>query len=247
MGMNRRTRWIWIAGVLMAAMLGGCKAKPAPSVGFADPTDLKKDPNIPFDKFWRKPAVDWNSYNKIYFADVNTSYMLKMTDWQQGDRKGDIEKDVQKLAVYTRNSLMKAFREDKMHRFEVIDTPTHDPHTLVLEMALIEVVPSKVLLNILGYAPFYVGTAITVVRTIGNDESTAAFESRTRDAATGEILFLAADREAQQYAPIDLRGLTWYSDAEGIIDEWSKQFVQIADTKPGVKIKDAPTFRLLPW
>jgi len=245
--MNRTTGWAWAGVILTAALLFGCKASPAPSVGFADPKELKHDPLIPFDKFWYKPDVDWNSYDKIYVADINTSYMLKMTDWQKGERKGDIEKDVHTLAVYTRNSIMKAFREDPNHRFIVIDSPTNDPHALVFEMALIEVVPSKVLLNVLGYAPFYVGTAITLVRTMANDESTAAFESRTRDAATGEIVMLAADREAQQYAPIDLRGLTWYSDAEGIIDDWSKQFVKIAERKPGEKIKGTSTFRLLPW
>jgi hypothetical protein len=245
--MNQKTQRTWAAIVLTAGLLAGCKASPAPSVGFADPKVMKHDPTIPFDKFWRKPDVDWKYYDKIYVADINTSYMLKMTDWQKGERKDDIEKDVRTLATYARNSIIKAFRDDPQHRFQVIDAPTHDPHALVLEVALIEVVPSKVLLNTLGYAPFFIGTGITVVRTITNDKSSAAFEARTRDDATGNIVVLAADREAEQYAPVDLRGLTWYSDAEGIIDEWSKQFVQIANSKPGEKVAGAPQFRLLPW
>jgi hypothetical protein len=246
--MIRSTRWTGAAGLLISTMLIGCRAAPAPSVGFADPTILKtSDPTVPFDRFWHKPGVEWKNYNKIYIADVNTSYMLKMTKWQEGERKEDIEKDVKMLATYTRNSLVKAFREDPNHRFQVVDSPTTDPHALVFEMALIEVVPSKVLLNVLGYAPFYVGTAISVVRGAAKDKSSAAFESRTRDAATGEILILAADRESEQYAPVDLRGLTWYSDIDGIIDEWSKQFVHVANQKPGEKIKASDTFRLLPW
>jgi hypothetical protein len=117
----------------------------------------------------------------------------------------------------------------------------------VYEVALIEVVPSKVLLNALEYAPFFVGTGITVLRDIGNDKSTAAFEGRTRDAATGEIVMLAADREAEQFAPVDIRALTWYSDAEGIIDGWSTQFVEILNAKPGETVAGTATFRLLPW
>jgi hypothetical protein len=246
--MSRMTLRAWVTMALMAAMLVGCKAAPAPSVGFADPSVLKKnDPAIPFDRYWHKPDVNWKSYDKIYVAEVNVSYMLKMTVWQKGERQEDVEKDVRQLALYSQNSIIKAYREDPKHRFQVIDSPTHDPHALVFEMALVEVVPSKVLLNVLGYAPFYVGTAITVVRGVANDKSSAAFESRTRDAATGEILALAADREAEQYAPIDLRGLTWYSDIDGIIDEWSQQFVRIANQKPGEKIKGTATFRLLPW
>jgi len=244
---GQRTQRACIIGMLMAATLFGCKAAPAPSVGFADPANMKNDPTVPFDRFWHKPGVDWNRYNKLYVADVNTSYMLKMTTWQKGERQGDIEKDVHTLAGYTRASIMKAFQQDPNHRFQVLDKPTHDPHALVLEVALIEVVPSKVLLNALGYAPFFIGTGISVVRTIANDKSSAAFEARTRDAATGQIVLLAADREAEQFAPVDLRGLTWYSDAQGIIDDWSKQFVRVANRKPGEKIEGSAHFRLLPW
>jgi hypothetical protein len=245
--MSLRTQWTWVAGALMAVMLIGCKAAPAPSAGFADPLHMKNDPDVPFNRFWRKPGVDWKSYDKIYVADVNTSYMLKMTAWQKGEQWQDIEKDVRKVAVYERGSIEQAFRDDPNHRFQVIDSPTHDPHTLVLEVALIELVPSKVILNLLQFAPFYVGTGISAVRTAANDKSTAAFEARERDAASGEVLMLAADREAEQFAIIDFRGLTWYSDVEGIMDDWSKQFVLIADTKTGEKIEGVSTFRLLPW
>ena len=233
--------------LVAAAQLAGCKATPAPSVGFADPTLMKHDPAIPFDRFWRKPDVDWKKYNKVYVADVNTSYMLQLTDWQKGERKADIEEDVQVLRVFTHDSIAKAYREDPNHRFKVLDAPTHDPDALVFEMALIELVPSKVVLNTLGYAPFFIGTGITVVRAAASDQSTVAFEARVRDAASGEIVILAADREAQQVAPVNLRGLTWYSDAQGLIDAWSKQFVQVSEQKPGETIKGTPTFRLLPW
>jgi hypothetical protein len=233
--------------LLMAALLVGCKAAPAADVGFADPKFLKHDPSIPFDKFWRDPSVDWKQYDKIYVAPVNTDYMLKTTAWQQGQPKAQIEADSRKLADHAHDSIVKAFRDDPNHRFAVVDDAVHDPHTLVFEVALIEVVPSKVLLNALGFAPFWVGTGISVLRTAANDKSTAAFEARVSDAATGKYVIYAADREAEQFAPVDLRGLTWYSDAEGIMDEWAKQFVEIADRKPGQKIEAAPTFRLLPW
>jgi hypothetical protein len=245
--MCKKTQWsrIWIA--LTAAMLIGCKAAPAPSVGFADASVMKNDPSVPYNRFWRKPGLDLTNYNKIYIAEVNTSYMLKMTDWQKGERRTDIERDVKTLADYTRNSMIKAINSEPSHRFHVIDSPTHDPQALVCEVALVEVVPSKVVLNALGYAPFFIGTGISVVRTVASDKSSVAFEARTRDAATGEIVMLAADREAEQFAPVDLRGLTWYSDAEGIIDEWSRQLVLVVKAKPGEKVSGSPTFRLLPW
>jgi hypothetical protein len=196
---------------------------------------------------WRKPDVDFQRYTKLYIAPVNTSYMLKMTEWQQGVRKEDFEKDVKKLGELTRESLRKAFREDPNHRFTVLDEPVASPDTLNFEFAVVEVVPSKVVLNVLGYAPFGIGLAINVVRGIAKDVSTVAFEARGRDGATGEVVFMFADREAQQTTIVDARGLTWYSHAEGIINDWAKQFVQIANRKPGEKVEDTSVFRLRPW
>ena len=233
--------------IVLATMLVGCKASPAPNVGFADPKLLMHDPTVPFDKFWREPDVNWKWYDKLYVAPVDTDYLLKTTAWQKGQPKEQIEQDVTKLSDHARDSIIIAFRTDPNHRFWVVDTPSHDPHTLVLEVALTEVVPSKVLLNALGYTPFFIGAGITVVRTIADDKSSAAFEARVSDGATGRFVILAADREAEQFAPIDVRGLTWYSDAEGIMDEWAKQFVEIANKKPGGKIEAAPSFRLQPW
>jgi hypothetical protein len=238
-------RRLCVVGVML--VLVGCKAKPAQSVGFADAQLMKADRSVPFQKFWRKPDVEWERYRKVYVADVNTDYMLTLTEWQKGERKKEITKDVRDLGVYTREAIKKAFREDPNHRFEVLDAPTNDSRALVFEMALIEVVPSKVMLNALGYAPFGVGLGLKALRAIGNDKSTVAFEARLRDAGTGNVVMLAADREAEQAAVADLRALTWYSHAQGIVNDWSKQFVRVVAAKPGEKIKDTDGFRLLPW
>jgi hypothetical protein len=228
-------------------LIPACRAKPAPSAGFADPELMQKDPTIPFNRFWRKPDVDLSRYSTLYVADVNVSYMLAVTDWQKGERKEEIERDVHDIGVYTREALKKGFREDPRHRFAVVDAPTEAPSALVLEMALVQLVPSKVSLNALGYAPFGIGLGVTAARTAAGDKSSAAFEARLRDAATGQIVMLAADRETEDFAIIDLRGFKWYTHIHAIIDTWSNQWVRVIQQKPGEKIKDAPTFRLLPW
>jgi hypothetical protein len=233
--------------LLMVSLLAGCRAKPAADAGFANAELMKHDPNVPFHKFWRKPDIDWTHYNTLYVADVNTSYMLAMTDWQKGERKDEIERDVHDIAVYCRDTLKQAFRDDATHRFNVVDVPTEDKRAVVFEMALVEMVPSKVSLNALGYAPFGIGLGVTVARTAAGDKSTVAFEVRVRDAATGDVLMLGADREAEQTTIVDLRAFKWYTHAHSIIDAWSKQWVQVVDQKPGEKIKDVDTFRLLPW
>ena len=236
-----------ILGLGLALLAGGCKAEGGPDAGFADATMMTKDPAIPFHKVWRKPGLDVQKYRKLYIAPVNTNYMLANTDWQSGVRKDEIVKDVQGLADYTRATLIKNFKEDKNHRFEVVDTPGKTGDTLNFEFALVEVVPSKMLLNAMGYAPFGIGMAINAVRGLAKDVSSCAFEARGRDGGTGEVVYMAADREHQQITIVDARDFTIYAEARGIVDDWAKQFVQIANRKPGEKVEDTSGFRLRPW
>jgi hypothetical protein len=231
----------------LALGMAGCKTDEAKSAGFVDKLDMSKDPSIPFQRSWKKPDFDLSKFTKLYVAPVNTDYMLKMTEWDKGVRKEDFEKDVAELAVYTRDEVKKAFREDPKHRMQVLDAPTTDPDALVVELAIIEVVPSKVVLNALGFVPFGVGMTLNAVRFIAKDTSTCAFEGRIRVASTREIVAKLADREAQQMAIVSVRGLTWYSSAKTIITQWSGQFVEIANRKPGETVKDTEVFTLKPW
>ena len=88
---------------------------------------------------------------------------------------------------------------------------------MILEIALVEVVPNKAELGALGLA------------------------------ATGEVVAMFADREAGKFGPINLRRATWYGHAHKIIEEWAEQFVEIVNAPPGEKVKDTATFTLLPW
>src|SRR3954468_3106257 len=245
--MRHFMRGLLLLGLIGIGLLTGCRAKPAASAGFADSELMQHDPNVPFHKIWRKPNVDWKRYDTVYVADVNTALMLSMTDWKKGERKDEIEKDVADIAVYCRDTVKKAFLEDPNKRFQIAEERPTSARALIFEMALVELVPSKVSLNALGYAPFGIGLGVTVARTAAGDKSSAAFEARVRDAASGEIILQAGDREQEDFALIDLRGFKWYTHIHAIIDNWSKQWVRVLDQKPGEKIKDTDTIRLLPW
>jgi hypothetical protein len=227
--------------------LQGCKAKEVKSTDTTTAEMMDKDPEVPFHKTWHKPDVDLAKYKRLYVAPVNTEYMLQQTEWQKGQNKEQIEAGVQELAKFTRETVEKDFREDPNHRFEVIAEPSKAPDTLIFEIALTEVIPSKVVLNHLGYVPFGIGLSIRAVRTVAADQSSVAFEARVSDASTREIILMAADRQSDQFSPISVRGLTWYSHAETMIEQWSKQFVLVANRKSQEVIKDAEPFTLKPW
>ena len=220
---------------------------PAPNAGFIEQPDRdKKIAYIPFQRAWIKPGFDMSKYKEIVVAPVNTEYMLKM-DWlhdmSSASWFGDVKKDIDELAVYFHDQIVKDFENDPNHRFQVIESPAkHKTGVLRLEIALVEIDPSTPVLHAAGGAVIGGGTAAGVV-----NQRRAAFEGRLRDLQTGEVVATFADRNMQDVGPIDLTRLTWYGPAKGIMDMWATQFVQIANRKPGEVISDSTAFTLRPF
>jgi hypothetical protein len=222
--------------------------EPAPNAGFIkQPERQVKPADLPFQKVWIKPGFDKGNYKELFVAPVNTQYMLKM-DWlhdmSSASWMGDVKKDIAELALYFHDQVVKNFKEDPNHRFQVIDIPPHATQpALILELALIEIDPSAPVLHALSWAgPPGTGTAAGMV-----NQRRAAFEGRLRDLQTGEIVATFADRDMADAGPLDLTRLTWYGPAKGIMDQWAKQFVQIANRKPGEVITDPTAFTLKPF
>lgn len=230
--------------LLAGAAFAGCaKAKPASSTGFAPVELMTRPADLPFHKAWMDPAVDLQRYHRIQIAEVDTEHLPKMAWARQTGKIEKIQQDAEKLAGYAKGAFERAYREDPSHRFQVVDAP--DGETVIFELALVEIIPSKVALNTLCYAPF-VGTAARILRG-WKHRSTVAFEARMRDGATGAVIAQFADREAEKAAVINVKDITWYGHAESIIAEWARQFVRIANRKPGENVRDSEPFTLKPW
>ena len=91
------------------------------------------------------------------------------------------------------------------------------------------------------------GLAASALERGTESQSTVAFEARVKDTDSGQIVAMFADREYATVRPIDLKGFTWYGNAEDIVQRWAQQFVQVANRRPGEIIKPASTFSLMPW
>jgi hypothetical protein len=155
----------------------------------------------------------------------------------------DVKKDIKELAQYFHDQVVKDFKEDPNHRFQVLESPAqHKQPALRLELALIEIDPSMPVLHALGWLQPGGGTAAGLI-----NKRRAAFEGRLRDLQTGEVVATFADRDMQDAGPLDLTRLTWYGPAKGIMDQWAKQFVQIANRKPGEMVTDPVAFTLRPF
>lgn len=246
---------------LIVSLLSGCASvqsgtneikslavEPAPDAGFIEHHELQaKRADLPFQKVWIKPGFDMSAYRELVVAPVNTQYMMKM-DWLHGLSSanwiGSVQKDIEELALYFHDQVVKEFNDDTNQRFLVIERPDqHRQPALRLELALIEIDPSQPVLHALSWAgPPGTGTAAGMI-----NQRKAAFEGRLRDLQTGEVVATFADRDMADAGPLDLTRLTWYGPAKGIMDQWAKQFVQIANRKPGEMVTDPIPFTLRPF
>lgn len=235
-----------IFGLVAAAFLltAGCaKAPPAAPAGFIVSDLATKPADLPFHRAWQKPGLDLTPYTEIVIAPVNTEHLSKMDWWKKLERGKSLRADAGKLAGYAREVFQEAFREDPKRRFQVVEEA--GPQSLVLELALVEVVPSKIVLNTLGYTPI-VGYAFKIVRNT-KSKSSVAFEARLRDGASGEFLALFADREFEKASLVNVKDVTWYGHAESIIHEWACQFVRVLSRGSGEAVPDSKPFHLKPW
>src|SRR4029453_6493569 len=77
-------------------------------------------------------------------------------------------------------------------------------------------VPNKAGLGLLGLAawaaPLEVGVTVGTLAAFA-DRGSVALELRARDAMTGDVIAMAADRETGAMRVIDLRSVTWYGNA----------------------------------
>ena len=240
-------------------LLAGCRARPAPDSGFLrEPRLMKADTDVPFNRMYLNPKFRDTHFTEVYVAPVNTDYVMAQNTWEKATlasvNKEDVRKNVNMLADYMRSAFVKAFRNDPRKRFKVVDKP--GPHTLILETAVVQVVPSKAELQALSLVPVgFVGLIGTGVMAGGSalthsedqGKGVIAMEGRTRDGSSGEVVRMFADREHPPTAIVDIKALFWWEPAKPICDGWARQLVELETSPPGTKIKEIPNFQLLVW
>ena len=230
------------------------EAPPAPDAGFLNDADkMKPQPEVaPFNRMWIAPDADFKRYTKVYVAAVDTHHVLAMTLWQEVNlRQYDVKKDIADLAVEFHDDLVKAFREDPKKHYQVVDDVKQiDAQTLMIEAALVELVPSKAWLGVLGTAawaaPVVVGVPLGTAAAFA-DTGYVSMEVRMRGGDSGSVLFRAADRESGPMRVIDARSMTWYGNTHEILGQWSDELVAFTNAAPGETVKHSADFTLSPW
>ena len=233
---------------------GGCRATEAPTSAFDPNAELMtKNEALPFHRSYWNKNYDAKNYTEIMIAPVNTDYLAAQSFWEKMNVAnavpGQDKKDIAAIAEYTRQSFTRAFADDPRHRFNVVNKA--GPKTLILEVAITQLVPSKAVLNAIGYIT-WIPTVVSMTGSVATDsqdtgKGAIAIEGRVRDGGSGEIIGMFADREHPSTAIIDVKALNWWAPAKTIINDWAQQLVAVANRPPGVVVKEAPAFELLVW
>lgn len=225
-------------------LLPVCQAADSTPSGFMNQNNMTLRGDLPFEKAWIKAGVHWKQYQKVVIEPVDTKHLMEADFWQDLGRTGEIKKDVEKLAQYTRSVFEQAFFNDPKKRFKVTYSSQRSSDTLRVELALTELTPNKVLLKAAGYIPLYGLAARAVNQT---NKSYVSVEIRLVDARTREILAKFADKKDEPFTFVNIEQLSWYGFAEKRIDQWSVKLVETLNRKPGEVVNQSSNFDLSPW
>src|SRR6202008_2180562 len=146
-------------------------------------------------------------YHSVIVAPVNTDHALARSTWARINvREFAVEGDLAGIAEEFRQIVVQAFRNSPDNHFEVVDPPGDD-HTLVLELAITELVPSKAFLATIGLAawaaPLEVGVPVGAVAAFAQS-GWMAIEGRVRIGENGPIVVMFADREQSKMRVVDV-------------------------------------------
>lgn len=242
-----------LAAALMTAVLPSCQLlEPAPAAdsGFNPRTTATANSRAAFlqqvwiaDSYRGKPVSQ--QFSAVYIAPVSTRFMAEQSWWQQQTpmRQESLSADARAIATRMRQQFMRAIQQHPAHKMRLASAP--GPGVLVIELALVELVPSKAYWNAAATAAGFAVPGAGYLTLAGR--GSIAIEGRARDGATNRIIATFKDRRADKTAPVDLGKYTWYHGAETNITDWAAEFAEFLNTQPGHVVKRARSVTLKPW
>ncbi|MGN0833195.1 MAG: DUF3313 family protein [Kiritimatiellia bacterium] len=210
-------------GACCLCLAGGCemgqvhsalRTDPAPLSGFLPNHRLlvRQPDSFPFHYFYLQKNLP--AYANIYIAPVDVRHLRESDGWAGFDRmlSGRLEGDIEELSRFMRQAYRQAFQQARVRPKLRVVNRRDLPRTLILEAALVALVPSKAELNALGLAGSFVIPGIGLVTSFMSSGSVTV-ECRIRDGRTGRILAMYANTETDPKALLSISGYTWLTTA----------------------------------
>lgn len=239
---------IWlIAG---ASGCGVLKASPARSSEFLPyPEKLfQAYTRAPFHGIWYKDEqifTDFgNNYSKLVVLPVLTAPAKQKIEKSALSPKAKLrrQEELKELARYMFEKFRAELSGYPGHSLQLAEEPA--PGTVVLELAVTEVKPTKAAVNLAGTAVGALIPGLGLVRLAA--KGSIAIEGILRDGGNGEVLLTFKDREIDKSSPFNIKDFQEYAHIRAAIDEWSAQFIELMVDPTGHKVKDSPAVTLSP-
>ena len=239
------TAAVIIATATSPASAGLIKASPAPPSPFIEhPQALTHDPNrTPFNRVERNPSPKaWarvRDFHQIVILPVNTRYLRQKNGAPQSAAQ---VRAANEMAAYLHASVVKAFLNGG--QYQVVSHPGHK--TLSLELAVVELHPTNVAVNVVGTAA---GAVVPGANFVGSVISRGgiAVEGKLRNAETGELLMEFTDREHDKTSLFSFRDYSPYAHARRSADDWAKELEALSRTPRTQKVPSAAAITLNPF
>lgn len=181
---------------------------------------------------------------KIVILPIRTDLIEKemQREIEDEDLRAQRMEEVQEIAKYFHDRLKTAIKNYKNYPYELLEKP--EPDSFVLEIALVELDPTLISVNVLGaVAGFFVPGGGLIGRAASGS---VAFEAQLRDGKNNEILVEFRDREADKTAPFTFKDFQEYAHIRQAIDEWAEQYAELSATSRTHKVSDSFPFTLSP-
>jgi hypothetical protein len=202
--------------------------------------DEEQTKRAPFHRSWGKREDSAKKhFDSVYFRPVETSILLKIPTT---DRSATDE-EIAEVALYMHTNFVAALEKLEDDELRVVLEPS--PSSLIVSLALTELEPTSVLLNVAGSVSgnFVPGSGM-VMNSLAKGR--VAMELKVFNYG-GELLGAAGDRESDISSLMNVNDYTRLGHAKIRIDEWAAQFAELLVTPPEHVVSDSIGFTLKPW
>ncbi len=251
-----KSRILFIFGslvILVCAVLCGCatnrmfsEIQNSAFLQFPEVDQKSKLNDLPFDHSWEIKDLSLANYTKIIVAPVNLDF-FKYDDWEQSinpiiTSQSSYTQEVKNLAIFITNKAQELFKQTNDKNKLILATEP-GPDTLLMEIALIDVVFGKPVANAGALLVPVPGAsqALSILT-----EPSIDFEVRLRDSHTSKILATVADRGYTTRRLINFNKFTSGSATREIAENFLEIICESLNKNKLQKIRKI-WFKFLPW
>lgn len=202
--------------------------------------------HYPFKLAWVDANTDFAKYSELYVAPVSTQHLAVLTLAESVNlAAGEQEDAAEKVAAYVPDAFDRAIAHDRVKQVARVDAPS--PRAIVVEMAIIELVPGRVAAGAAALAMPALRAPAAAIGSKVAGRGEIAMQTRLRDGATGEIVAMFEDERASKVALVNLTALTPYGFADEIVNDWAAEIIAVIEATPGEDIPAPSRFKLNPF